>query len=125
MSNVEGKLSYVEEFMNFLTEQSQPWVSMPLWTLHSQALASIGLGLVAQCLRQLKRAMGEVLSPSTLRAERTTWSRLPYRPCDIHCLPTVCRTHADTRKEFPRTSPKRLCRELWSEGHLPQHRKAM
>jgi hypothetical protein len=37
MSNVEGKLSYVEEFMNFLTEQSQPWVSMPVWTLHSQA----------------------------------------------------------------------------------------
>jgi hypothetical protein len=57
--------------------------------------------------------------------ERKTWSRLPYRRRGIHFRPTACRRRAGTRTGFPRTSPKRLCRELWSEDHLPQHRKAM
>jgi hypothetical protein len=30
--------------------------------------------------------------------ERKTWSRLPCRPCGIHCLPKECRGHASTRK---------------------------
>jgi len=56
--------------------------------------------------------------------ERKTWSTLLYRLRGIRCLPTGCHKCANTSKAFPRTSPKRLCREPWSEGRLPQHRKA-
>src|SRR5580704_965497 len=59
---------------------------------------------------------------SAFSDERKTWSRLPYRPRGIRCLPTGCRRRANMRKGFQQTSPKRLCREPWSEGNLPQHR---
>ena len=44
---------------------------------------------------------------SAFSDERKIWSRLLYRPRSIHCLPTGCRRHADTRRGVPRTSPKR------------------
>jgi hypothetical protein len=36
--------------------------------------------------------------------QRKTWSRLLYRPHGIHCLPTGCRRHADTRRGFTASS---------------------
>jgi hypothetical protein len=59
------------------------------------------------------------------KGERKPWSRLPCPPRGIHYLPRGHRRRANTRKGSLQTSPKRLCRELWSEGHLPRRRKAM
>lgn len=43
------------------------------------------------------------LTVNFIFASHKTWSRLPYRPRDIHCLPTECRRRANTRKGFPQT----------------------
>src|SRR5580698_532847 len=57
--------------------------------------------------------------------ERKTRSNPPYRHGGIHCVPKDRCRRAGRARGSCKHQPQRLCRELWSEGHLPQHRKAM
>ena len=88
-------------------------------------LRALGLFIAREPVHSL--TVIHIASPLFLAliGERKTWSIPPYRPGGFRCLPKGRRRRAGTRRAFLQTSPKRLCHELWSEGHLPQHRKAM
>jgi hypothetical protein len=62
--------------------------------------------------------------PRTIIGERRPSSRRPCHPRGIPFPPRESRRHAGTRRAFPQTSPRLPCRELWSAGHTPLHRRA-